>query len=524
MKDKKILIVFSLITLALILSLTLIDQDKGDISKGTDKQTKDISEEDRAHEDEKTGKGSKGEKDYSSDSMDNIYLEKEGDSIYLKSSSNNINSITSLEWFDKETIAFNFTYQEKGESKNSIYEYKTSQNKVDIKFNIEGMIWEWKRVNKNAIIYSNDGFNGLYYMNNNGDVEKISERQEWYHISPDGNKVIVNGIPAKSDKSENERFIYNIDKKHLQKANYIPDIDYVFSYIAATWSPDSTHIVSQIPNVNNQINIIDINKGIEKEIKMDDTILTSPIWSNDGEKLAFLIQSKDYEEYIFDSIETNYYLSDKIGIYDTKTKKIKVINFKKNLTTSEIYWSEDNKGIIIQTAKIKDIQKNLISPTENIKGEVQYINIETEDNMIVLEDIVDLSEGYPSHKITPIELFENNMFMFRDGDKDIKSISIIDLDTEKTINEDIGYLYDYSRQEENIFLISDEGIFTIDTDFKVNNIMNFKSYYGEDILNVEVRISPNHEKILLYAQYNEGSSNKPFIEVRNITPFNRPAN
>lgn len=523
LKDKKILIIFSLITLALIFSLTLIDKDKEDLTKGIDKGIKEISKgvegisgDNNVKADEESHNSNKDKNEDNSSKKDNIIIEKQGESIYLKGQSKEINPITSLNWFDSNIIRFNYTYQGDGGIQNNIYDYNISQDKLNLKFNIEGILWEWKRAHKNGIIYSNDGFNGLYYIDSNENNKRITERQEWYNVSPDGKKVIISGIPTESEKKEINQFIYHMDKGKLQEVNYIPRIDYVFSYIAATWSPDSTHIVSQIPKINNQINIIDINEGIEKEIKMEKDILTKPMWSNDGKKLAFLIQSEEYKEYIFDDLEMSYYLSNKIGIYNTETKKTKIIDFKNNLTTSPIYWSEDSNGIIIETARKKDIESLFKNSSDKIYGDVEYIDTNSGNKRRILEDTLDLSEGYPVHKVTPIELFENNIFIFRDNDKNIKSINIMDLEKEKIINEEIGYLYDYSRKDNDIYLISNEGVYTIDNKLNINNMIDFKSYFGESILNVEVKISPNYEKILFYVQYDQQPSNSPFIEIKDL--------
>lgn len=514
MKDKKLLIIFSLITLLLIFSLS-IESDDSEI-EDIPKEEIEV-EEDEGNEEESIDEESSNEKkDKDSKKLGNIYLEEDEESTYLRFSSEAINPITSLKWSDNNSVNFNYSYEGENGPQNDIYNHTIDGDKIDLEFNIEGIIWDWRKLDNNSIIYSKDGFNGLYYVDDKGNNKRITESQEWYNISPDGNKIIINGIDVESESKRNNRFIYNIDKDEIQKTDYIPDIDYVFSYLAATWSPDSTHIVSQIPKVNDQINIIDINKGIEKEIKMNGSILTRAKWSNDGEKLAFLVQSEEYKDYIFSDLETNHHLSNKVGIYDTTTKDIKIIDFNNKLTTSPIYWSEDSEGIIIETAQKNNVKELLESSLDKIDGEVQYINIDTKSKKVILEDSVDLSSGYPVHQITPIELFQNNLFIFMDSDTNIKSINIIDLGKEKKISEKIGYLYDYSRKDNDIFLISDEGIFTINEGLNINNIIDFKSYYGEDVLNVEVRISPNYDKAAFYVQYNQNSLNRPFIEIKSL--------
>lgn len=515
MKDKKMLFIFSFITIILILSLTLNSKDIEQLSKifVSEKETK--KEENKKHEGEKEDNEQEIDEEQQKDNgNDKIYIEKNDDSIYLKSNLDSINPITALSWIDNSTLRFNLTFEDQN-VENIIYDFNIKQQKMEPKFHISGILWEWEKANKDGIIYSNDGFNGLFYMDNNENKIKISETQEWYNISPDGKKVIVNGIPIGSGNKK-ERFIYDLEKDKYKTADYIPEIDYVYSYIAATWSPNSTHIVSQKPGNNNTINIIDINKGIEKSININDNILTLPTWSEDGKKLAFLIQSDKYNEYIINDLEMNYFLSDKIGIYDTQTKKVKTINLKEKVTTSGIYWSKDNKSIIIETAKAQNIEKLLKDNWAQIKSEIEYIDIQSKKRKVVLESGIDISEDYPVHKITPIKLFSNGIFLFMDSDKNVKSINIMEIEKNEIITKEIGYLYSYSEGKNNIYMISDEGVYIADEKLKIKELINFKEDYGENTLNVDAKISPDHKKIALYVQYDIDSSNNTFIEIKDL--------
>ncbi|MGO1367826.1 hypothetical protein [Senegalia sp. (in: firmicutes)] len=504
MKDKKMLLIFSFITIVLIFSLTLDIKDIEKLS-GLFSSEKEMNEVESQ---------SKKEEKQSVQGDENIHIKKNGNSIYLKANLDTINPITSLSWLDKNTLRFNYTFEDEN-IENIIYDYSTKEEKIEAKFNIKGIIWEWAKANKDGIIYSNDGFNGLFYMDNKEKETKISKKQEWYSISPDGKKVIVNGVP--NDKGDrNERFIYDLEKNKYELANYIPDIDYVYSYIAATWSPDSTHIVSQEPGNNSRINIIDANKGIEKKINIDNSILTLPTWSEDGKKLTFLIQSNEYKDYVINDLEIQYFLSDKIGIYDVKTKKIKIIDLKDKLTTSRVHWSRDNEKIIVETTKAENAQKLLEDDWTQIKAKIEYINIKTKKRKEVLDSGIDMTDDYPVHQITPIKLFSNNILLFMDSNKDIRSINITEIDKKDIITKEIGYLYSYSEYKDNIYMISDEGIYISDDNLKIKELINFQEEYGENTLNVDAKISPDYKKIVLYVQYDIDSNDKTFIEIKKI--------
>ncbi|WP_130806353.1 PD40 domain-containing protein [Senegalia massiliensis] len=514
MKDKKILLLFCIITIVLIISLTLDKKDIEGIKNiiVIEKEDEEISKNNKEKENEKT-------KDYKKENEENrdkkIYIEKQGDKTYIKSKLESINPITDLSWTNNNSFSFNLTFEDEN-IKNIIYKYDSEKQNLEKIFHIDGTIWEWKKVNEEGIVYSNDGFDGLFYMKDKDKKIKISESQEWYNISPDGKKVIVNGIPRKSNVENNERFIYYLENDKFKDANYIPDIDYVYSYIAASWSPDSIHIVSQIPGRDDIINIIDINEGIEKELKFGNSKLTLPTWSNDGKKLAFLIQSSKYDEYILNDLEMNYLLSDKIGIYDTETKEVKIINLEEKLTTSRIYWPQESNSIIIETAKIKKLNNIISRSVKKIDGNVEHISILNENKDTILEDQIDISEDYPVHKITPLKLFNNGIFLFMDIDKDVKNINIMDINKGEILSENIGYVYDISINKNDIYIVTDEGIFVFNENLKISNLLNFKENYGENILNVDANISPDYKKIALYVQYDMNSKDKTFIEIKDL--------
>jgi len=511
MKDKKILLLFCIITIVLIISLTLDENDIEGIKKiivtENEDEDKEISKNNEEKENEKT-------KDYKEENKDEkIYIEKQGDKTYIKSRLESINPITDLYWTNNNSFSFNFTFEDEN-IKNIIYKYNSKNENLEKTFHIDGTIWELKRASEEGIVYSNDGFDGLFYMKGKDKKIKISESQQWYNVSPDGKKVIVNGTPRESNLESNERFIYYLENDKFKVADYIPDIDYVYSYIAASWSPDSIHIVSQVPGRDDIINIIDINEGIEKELTFGDSKLTLPTWSHDGKKLAFLIQSSKYDEYILNDLEMNYLLSDKIGIYDTETKEVKIINLEAKLTTSRIYWAQESDSIIVETAKIKKLNNIINRSVKKIQGNVEHISILNEKKHTILEDQIDISEDYPVHKITPLKLFDSGIFLFMDIDKDVKNINIMDINKGKILSKNIGYVYDISINRNDIYIITDEGIFIANENLKISNLINFKENYGENILNVDANISPDYKKIALYVQYDMNSRDKTFIEIK----------
>ncbi|WP_160196407.1 TolB family protein [Senegalia massiliensis] len=514
MKDKKILLFFCIITIALIISLTLDEKDIEGIKKIIVIEKED--EENSRNNEEKENKKTKDSKKENEENKDEkIYIEKQGDKTYIKSKLESINPITDLSWTNNNSFSFNLTFEDEN-IKNIIYKYNAEDQKLEETFHIDGVIWEWKRANEEGIVYSNDGFDGLFYMKDKDKKKKISESQEWYNVSPDGKKIIVNGIPRNSNLESNERFIYYLENDKFKDANYIPDIDYVYSYLAASWSPDSIHIVSQIPGRDDIINVIDINKGIEKELKFGDSKLTLPTWSHDGKKLAFLIQSSKYDEYILNDLEMNYLLSDKIGIYNTDTKKLKVVDLEGKLTTSRIYWTQESGSIIIETAEIKELNDIINRNVKKIDGNVEHISILNEKKHTVLKDQIDISEDYPVHKITPLKLLENGLFLFMDIDKDVKNINIMDINKGKILSENIGYVYDISFNNNDIYIVTDEGIFVVDENLNISNLVNFKENYGENILNVDAKISPDYKKVSLYVQYDMNSEDKTFIEIKDL--------
>lgn len=451
----------------------------------------------------------------------NLTLTKMEGNTIIVSSNKILDSIRSIKWRNENIIRFNHVNETTKSISNMIYDFDIAKDSLKKMYDINGSIWGYNIVNdEKGIIYSKHGFNGLYYKEFNGKEVQITTKQNWYKISPNGNQIIISGVAKESTNENMKRYIYDIPKNKLTEVKDIPSMNYVFSDIAAKWSPNSVHIASQKKSNKNQINIINSSdKIIEKEIKINNDLISDSKWSPGGNKLAFLIQSEEYEDYIIDDVERNYYMSDKVGIYDVNSKEIKVIDLKGRFTTKQFMWSKNSQGIIIQSVKKDDVNQLVEldnKSNKDIEGKLQYIDINNEAIKEILKDKIFIKNGYPVHKIRPIELFENNLLIYADEDKGLKTIDIMDLGDRKTVSNDIGFLYKYYKNDDNIYMISDRGIYIVDEKLTLKNIMNFNSYYKDDALNVEAQLSPDFKKVALNIEFKEHTSKNSYIEIKDL--------
>jgi len=324
----------------------------------------------------------------------------------------------SVKWGNGDNFIFSSQYSNNDNISNIFYNFNIYKGSIDKLFNIDGEMWGAGEIVEegNEIIYSHNGFDGLYSLKKDGIVNQITKAQSWFHFSPDGKRIVINGIPADgSDDSEYKRYIYDVEKGLLEESSLIPNMDYVFSFIAARWSPDSIHISSQTGDKENRLTIINGAKNsLEKEIIIDDSLISFPIWSPDGKKLAFMVQTKDKGQYIIEGEELYFYMSDKIGIYDTEDNSVSYIDLDDQLTVNSPIWNEDSKGIFLQTVSTKMADKIIDRSMEGqkkIEINFNYLDLYSRKTINIFKNEAIMDYYNIPSVIHPIELHDQNKLL-----------------------------------------------------------------------------------------------------------------
>lgn len=428
----------------------------------------------------------------------------------------------SSKWLDDNKYVFQHSVKEH----NTFYIFDTESNELEKTLDLLGEYW-WIDVvdNGNGVIYSEDGFDGLYYYDNK-EPTKIMDRQSWYNISPDRKTMIVNGFPADSDGTEYKRYIYDMKSKELKHTSLIPDMDYVFSYLAARWSPDSVHVSSQDYDKSHILKIINaVENKVKKEVSKEDAIISFPSWSPDGENLVFMVQSKGKEDYFLVGEDMGFYMSDIIGVYNIHNNSVEYINLGDNLTISNISWDINGKGFYFPTVTVEDAKKILNNKGEDkiiegyidVKYTLNYFALNKNKSQKILES--DIFRYYNSIllRIQPLNIYNDDtlIYIFDNGEKNI--LKAYNTKTQEDVvlfefDDWISIQQAFIKDDVLVFAF-DNGIAYVDKDLKLDIVIDFKKYIGHDLAFIYFSASPDFKKAILGVEYYPDSNEENFYEV-----------
>ncbi len=428
----------------------------------------------------------------------------------------------SSKWLDNNKYIFQHSVRRD----NAFYIFDTESNKLEKTLDLTGEYW-WIDVvgNGNGVIYSEDGFNGLYYYDNKEPI-KIMDRQSWYNISPDGKTMIVNGFPADSDGTEYKRYIYDIKSKELKYTSLIPDMDYVFSYLAARWSPDSIHVSSQDTDKSHTLKIINaVENKVKKKITKDDAIISFPSWSPDGKNIVFLVQSKGKEDYFLVGEEMGFYMSDILGIYNIHNNSVEYVSLGDNLTISNIIWDVNGKGFYFPTVTIEDAKKilnkngedNAVEGYIDVKYTLNYFALNENKFQKILDSNIFRYYNSILLRIQPLNIYNDDtlIYSFDDGEKHI--LKAYDTKTQKDVviyefDDWIGILQYYIK-DDLLVLAFNNGVAYVDKELKLNIAFDFKKYTRDKPTYAYFSPSPDFKKAFVGIEYYPGSNEENFYEI-----------
>lgn len=491
----------------LLLTTSISCQNEAEIDKGDNQATTDENNEDGLSKDIEVI----------------IDQEKKQPRLVFNREKDSMSFIYQVQWTSDEEIIFYYKTSTETKETNTFYNFNTSSNSLEKRFDIEEKIWGGDVVNGGkSLIYADYGYNELYNLNENGTIIKIAEKLSWHHISPDNTKIIINGILDGQDSDEElKSYLYDIDDNTLVERSDIPNMDSVFSYIVANWSPDSTHIVSQNGDNDNSLSIINVveNKIIDK-IKIQDAIIPpSPAWSPDGNKLAFMVQSKGNQEYTFDDGFMYIYMTDKIGIYNVENQSVEFYNLGKKLTiNNSIRWQDNSQGVIVQTIELDLVDAYL--STKPFEDEIlpisfDYIDIDpNKDISTILRDDIRKYEFYQHNKYFA-GLYNDSILVYIETIEDQYIINFLNIEdnSKAQINDNNGHLERIYNSEEGLYIVTMNGIFFIDNNLEHEQVVDFNSYLKDEVITVDGFLSPDFTRVAIQVECDPTSLQKDFIEI-----------
>lgn len=530
MKKKKIVLILLIIVTLFMTSCEkklkdAINSENTSQDNTTDNDNENKNTEDKKIEDEKT--------DTLSKEMPMIEDTGNGFRILVGNTGDYGLPFHGIQWLDNNNLAFynNKKLDEDSESQaleSSFYTLDISNKILTKKLSVTGEYW-WKDIvdNGEGIIYSEDGQNGLYYLNKEENI-KIMDKQAWYHISPDRQKIIINGIPAESDETEYKRYLYDIKSKELKYTSLIPKMDYVFSYIAAKWSPDSIHMSSQESGAEDTLRIIDIVKNqIKKEIMQEGAIISEPCWSPDGKNLVFIVQSKDKKDFFIPGEEIGHCMSDVIGLYNTESNAVRYVNLEDDLTVSAITWDIEGKGLFIPTASTESGKKILdkINNGSNEAGYIDekitmhYLDIATDKVISTLETNAYLAFYNLSVHSFPLSLYQDENLIYLSNEDENVFLRAYNINTKEdsiiwdVTDNEYAFMNKIFMRDNNLVFASGDGVFYIDKDLKLNKVKDFSEYGAKGPVHIYLDTSPDNRKAIIGIEYMQDSKEESFYEI-----------
>ena len=463
--------------------------------------------------------------------VDDMTIKKMGDKIRITANgkSKYMSPFRHLKWLEDGEFIFSYSKNVEGKTINSFYNFNGENEEIEKLFQVDKELYDSTITYNNGLLYSNNyGFDGLYYLDPDGNTTQIAKKHGWYNISPDGKRVIINGLALDDeDDTQFKRYIFDIEKNSLIETDFIPDMDYVFSNIAATWSPSSIHISSQKGGKEDSLRVVNaIENIITKEITSPEDKISSVTWSPDGKKLGFLVQSKIYSKFI-DSSDGEYihYLSDKIGIYDIEKDTLIYKDLEYNLAVRSIAWNKDGKGIFVITTPLDKIDKYLDKTLDSkVEYAIKHLKLDKNQisNIFKGEAVIRWEGDIRNIDSIPIMMKDDTLvyqeLQYPDFFSIVKKYNIV-TEKKEELFESKNYIQNSQTSisyDGNLILNTQEGIMLIDKELEGEVLFDFNSYLEEDVSFVRGSLSPDLNNVIVNVIYDWEIDKKNFMDIVNI--------
>ncbi len=389
-------------------------------------------------------------------------------------------------WENDDVVTFLYEHFKGDLQKNELFRLDLKNKKLDKLLEVEGDLWNgaFDPVSE-KFVYS-IGLEELYVKDLHDESRKIMDNVNWYNMSPDHQYIVLS--------ANSKQYLYHVKTDHLIETELIPEMDYIFSNLVADWNIDSIHI-SSIPNGQGSLlNVIDARENkLAAGIDLKDAIISYPKWSPDGKHLAFLVQSPEYSEYIFEQPELYFLMSDKIGILNIETHATEYISLDEQLIVKSLQWKSDSKGLFFETASIDSCKKIMDSELENkeISVTVQYMEI-GKDIKAVLDFVKKIQYTDVYSSVFPLDLI-NDDFIYSGYFDDKEYLMKRNIENEKidVLYEEIGYIDSWCSLENLILFSTSSGVYHIDQSFNVDLIYDTSEYTDIPL------ISPNCNQLMI---------------------------
>jgi hypothetical protein len=193
-------------------------------------------------------------------------------------------------------------------------------------------------------------FESIESVDLKGKVKTIAGQHGWSVHSPDGRYLAVQS----GMDNEVKTTVFDLEEGTSVDCPLVPKIDYVFSPLALTFSPDSRYFFSMPKVWGDQINIFESVSGkLVENINVSGATLSSPRWSPDGQRLSCLIQMKEEAPYSVETTNLARLFGSRFGIYDLVSKEETQVMIPDGRLVFSAGFSQSGDAVFLKTVSKK---------------------------------------------------------------------------------------------------------------------------------------------------------------------------
>lgn len=301
-------------------------------------------------------------------------------------------------------------------------------------------------------------FESIESVNEKGEVGVIAGKFGWSAQSPDGRFLAVQS----GFNSDVKTTIYDLVRGTSVDCPFVPKMDYVFSPLALTFSPDSRYFFSMPKVWGDRINIFESVTGkLVDSVVVKGATLSSPRWSPDGQRLNYLIQMKEEALYSVETTNLARLFGSRLGIYDLVSKDETQIMISDERLAFSAGFSQSGDAVFLKTVS-KESSLQWVKDGETPGSQPVNLDIYDIEKQQIHPVVQSFLEGIQDNYWQSIEglCYQDEVALFyRITGPSASEIVSLDLNTfQETIIQSYPEVVQITKNEDWLYILSSSGL------------------------------------------------------------------
>jgi len=301
-------------------------------------------------------------------------------------------------------------------------------------------------------------FESIESVDVKGEVKTIAGQHGWSVHSPDGRFLAVQS----GMDNEVKTTVFDLVERTSVDCPLVPKMDYVFSPLALTFSPDSRYFFSMPKVWGDQINIFESVTGkLVDSINVRGGTLSSPRWSPDGQRLSYLIQMKEEALYSVETTNLARLFGSHFGIFDLASKEKTQTMIPEEKLVFSVAFSQSGEAVFLKTVSkesclqwVKDGETPSLQPVD-----LDIYLIEKQQTHPVVQNFLEGIQESNWLNIEGLHYQDDVALFYRITGPSASEIVSLDLKTlQETIIQSYPEAVQITKNEDWLYILSSSGL------------------------------------------------------------------